>query len=206
MRDSATAPRPVPGFVAAVLVAAVIAFGVVAIPVFLLRPKAAQQPAVRAVTVIPGPVGTVPALSAGARGALVDDLSRFLKTLYEAAFLSPSASATPAPSLLRLAPLFTGTANTALQTHGDLFSSGDGVIVEHGRVRFDGVLTLNGPQSVSGLLRIDFAARGSAGRTPVDLVEKGNLLVVQSPGGWQVGGFDLKLNTVTATTTPSRTP
>src|SRR5438309_558212 len=113
MHDSVTSPRPVPGFVTAVLLAAVIAFGVVAIPVFLLRPKPSQiiQPAV---TVIPGLVGTVPATTITVRSAIVGDVSQFLKTLYERAFLRPAGVAsapTPAPAS-RIEEMFTPQARS----------------------------------------------------------------------------------------------
>jgi hypothetical protein len=198
----------VPGFITAVLIAAVIAFGVVAIPVFLLKPRASQTRPPE-ISVIPGPVSTVPVTTASVRHALVGDVSQLLKTLYERAFLLPAGAAstpatTPAPAS-RIEALFAPRARSALLSHSDVFTPGDGVMITGGRVRFDGVITLDGDRAVQGLIRVDFAAKGLAGDMPVALAENGDMLVVQTPGGWQIAGFDLKLNVVSATPAPSST-
>jgi len=207
MHDSVTSPRPVPGFITAVLIAALIAFSVVAIPVFLLRPQASQTVRPPEVKVLPGAVGTVPATTLSARRALVGDVAGFLKTLYERAFLPPSgvaSSPTPAPAS-RIEAMFTPRARDALRRQRDVFAPGDDVVVAGGRVRFDGVITLDGDRTVQALIRVDFAASGSARQTPVALAQKGDLLVVQTPAGWQIAGFNLKLNAVSVPPTPSPT-
>ena len=215
-RDPAPPPRRLGfgAFVAAVTLTALVALAIVAVPLFLLKatPSTPGPPTpAPGVVTSHGPLRFVPDPGSGRR-AVAADLSRFIGRLYADAFVPepqgdppPSPTPTPGPAV-RLARHFTASARATLNAHPDVFGPGAAVQVHNGRITFDGLVTMRGRRPAQAFLTVAFTGAGFTRGTPVAITQKGNVLLVHAEQGWLVGGFDLKLNEVSVTPSPSPTP
>ena len=192
-----------------VIAVAAVALAVVVVPPLLTRPRPTRPSPRPGVATIPGSLQIVPDPGAPRREAVTTSVRAFLQTLYETAFVngtrvspspSPSAAA-EVPSMLT--PLFTAAAVRALSAQPGVFDPGNGVNVSNGRLDFAGVISMTGPRPVQAFLEVGFTGSGASHGTPVTVTQRGTVLLVHSEQGWLVGGFDVKLEAVSVTPSPS---
>jgi hypothetical protein len=186
-------------FVVAVVLTAAAALAVVIVPLFALKPGPPSASRAASVTASAGTFSTVPRLSTAQRRELAAGLESFLASLYQRAFTDTHTSAVASPAaspdpIAGVGQLFSPRALDALHAHPDVFVPPDGVRVYDGRVSFDGVATVDSARQTEAFLDITFLGKAQIRGAPVELVQKGSMLLVHTPGGWQVAGFDLTMN------------
>jgi len=196
-------------FVIAVVLTAVVALAVVIVPLFALKPGPPSARRSTSVTATAGTFSTVPRLPTAQRRELASGLETFLKSLYDRAFTHINTAtvagppATPDPTA-GISQLFSPRALDALRAQPGVFVPPDGVRVYNGLVSFDGVATVDPLRPTQAFLDIAFVGKGQSAGALVEIVQKGSMLVVHTPGGWRVAGFEL--TTTAASVSPSASP
>jgi hypothetical protein len=186
-------------FVVAVVLTAAVALAVVVVPLFALKPVPHSAPPAVSVTASAATFSTVPRLPTAQRRELAAGLESFLSSLYQRAFsaaptgavASPAASPDPVAGIVQS---FSLRALDALRAHPDVFVPPDGVRVYDGRVSFSGVAAIDPARQTQAFLDVSFLGKAQLRGAPVEVVQKGSMLVVHTAGGWQVAGFDLTTN------------
>jgi hypothetical protein len=191
--------------------AAVLAIAVVGAVALLNRrtehpAQATPRPGIAAVAT---DVETVPKLPTARRLQIVSELGAALTRLYTVAFVSPEATPAPAssPRIVedRLKTFFTPKARAALASD-NVFRLQKGLELDHGRIGFSGVVTIEGADPVQALLDVDFLSVASqeGDRGPqVRVHQQGTISLVRAGQRWLVEGFDLRFATKPI---PSPTP
>lgn len=201
-------PHRLRRFVLAVVATAALALAVVAVPLFVLKPGPhEEQVHPTSVTASVEEFSTVPRLGTEERHVLADGIRSFLAGLYNRAF-TDVAAATPAPQgtpdpVAGIGAMFSPSALSALRANAGVFVPPERVRVYNGRVAFSGVATVDRAHRTQAFLNITFFGDGRIGATPVELVQKGTMLLVHDPDGWHVTGFDLKITAESVAPSPS---
>lgn len=192
------------------------ATSVLATGCFAGAPQPTPRPTpVPVILVLPGELRTVPAAPDPVVARLRDEVAAFLSDLYSRGFLPPlppprppppkkDASPAPTPTAIPRPPvgeLFTDAARAALPP--EVFSVEAGATVGHGTLSFAGFGVVEGDTPTSALLSVDLGASGrvivgDAVHTPraeraLRVRQTGQLLLVRTPAGWRVAGFELSL-------------
>jgi hypothetical protein len=185
--------------VVAVVLTAAVALAVVIVPLFELKPAPHSASQAVSVTASAGTFSTVPKLPAAKQREVAAGLESFLTSLYERAFTNTPTGAVASPSaspdpVAGIAQLFAPRALDALHANPDVFVPPDGVHVYDGRVTFSGVATVDPARPTQAFLDVSFLGEAQLRGAPVEIVQKGSMLLAHTAGGWQVVGFDLTTN------------
>lgn len=185
-------------------------------------PQPDPTPPPPSISTLPTGLRTVPEVSPEVRLRAEAEFERFLSELYEDAF-PPRGPQTAESSPASVAGQFTERAAQAFAGTGGIFALGERERVLQGLVRFGGVVTMDGDRPSSALLDVTFVASGqleppgpdSAGlESPredepprmIELRQTAELLLVPTPDGWRIAGFDARLQVDTGIPIMRRAP